>query len=132
LSHGFITGAEVRRPSGNSRIIGIADKKFGETDISLCCITDDRINYTAECFAGNNDNILLRKLVKEDEVWIGKELFFDSPFPGPGTGYIVAHGTRAIPSDSPDPKFHYIANLWVRFDYEGDEPKKGCCGFAFV
>ena len=127
-SHGFVTGAEVRHPLGNSRIIGIADKKFGETDISLCCITDSQINYTVDCFAGNNDGIILRKMMKEEGVWIGKELFFDSPFTGLGTGYVVAHGTRAIPSDSQDLEFQYVANLWVSFDYGGDDPKEGCCG----
>jgi hypothetical protein len=127
-SHGFITGAEVHHPSETSCIIGITEKKFGETDISLCCITDSRINYTIDCFAGSNDGILLRKMVKEEEGWIGKELFFDSPLTGLGTGYIVAHGTRAIPSDSPDPEFHYVANLWVSFDHGGDDPKEGCCG----
>jgi hypothetical protein len=107
-SRGFVTGAEVRHPS--------------ET------ITDSRINYAVDCVAGSNDGILLRKMVKEEEGWIGKELFFDSPLTGLGTGYIVAHGTRAIPSDSPDPEFHYVANLWVSFDYGGDDPKEGCCG----
>ena len=63
--------------------------------------------------------------MKEEEGWIGKELFFDSPLTGLGTGYVVAHGTRAIPSDdSPDPKFHYVANLWVSFDYGGDDPSR--------
>jgi len=104
-SHGFITGAEVRHPVGNSRIVGIADKKFGECDISLCRITDSLVNYTADSFAGSNDSIMLKNLVKEEDVWLGKELFFDSPLTGLGTGYIVAHGTRCIPSDSPDPPF---------------------------
>ena len=48
--------------------------------------TDNQINYTVDCFAGSNDGILLRKMVKEEDVWIGKELFFDSPLTGLGTG----------------------------------------------
>ena len=97
-SHGFVTGAGVRHLLGNNRIIGIMDKKFGETDISLCCITDSQINYTVDSFAVSNDAIMLRKMVKEEVVWIGKELFFNSPITGLGTGYVVAHGTRAIPA----------------------------------
>ena len=127
-SHGFVTGGDVRHPLGKSHIIGIADKKFGETDISLCCITDSQINYTVNSFAGSNDGIMLGKMVKEEGVWIGKELFFDSPLTGLGTGYVVAHGTRAIPSDSPDPELHYVANLWVSFDYGENDPREGCCG----
>ena len=67
-------------------------------------------------------------MVKEEEVCIGKELLFDSPLTGLGTGYVVAHGTRAIPPDSQDSEFQYVANLWVSFDYGGDDPKEGCCG----
>jgi hypothetical protein len=85
-AHGFVTGAEVRHPSETSRIIKIAEKKFGETDISHCCITDSRINHTVDCFARSNDDIM----VKEEEGRIGKELFFDSPLTGLGTRYIVA------------------------------------------
>ena len=51
------------------------------------------------------------KMVKEEEVWLGKELFFDSPLTGLGTRYVVAHSMRAIPSDLPDSEFHYVMNL---------------------
>jgi len=127
-SHGFVTGSEVRHPLGNSRIVGMADKQFGETEISLCRITDTEVKYTVDCFAGSNSGIKLRRLVKEEDTWIGKELFFDSPLTGLGTGYVVGHGTRVIPSDSPDPEIHYVANLWVNFEHGGDDLKEGCCG----
>jgi len=71
-SYGFVTGSDVRHPLGNSRVIGTAEKKFSETDISLCCITDNQITYTVGCFAGSNDGIKLRNMVKEDDIWIGK------------------------------------------------------------
>ena len=76
-SHGFITEAEVRYPFGNSRVIGIKGSVR-----SLCRIIDSNINYTADCFAGSNEGIMLRKLVKEEDVWLGNEFFFDGPLTG--------------------------------------------------
>ena len=123
-SHGCVTGAEVSHPLRDSHVIGVSDKKFGESDISLCRITHPDVQYSTECFAGAGGGVRPRKIMKEGDSWIGKELFFDSPLTGVGTGYVLAHGSRFlppvmvpggkdIPRESPDPEVKYVANLWI-------------------
>jgi hypothetical protein len=140
-SHGFINGTEVRHPLSDGTVIGIADKKFGETDISLCRITDQDVEYSAETFAGPSGAITLKDLQKEiaGQSWVGKELFLDSPFTGLGIGYVIGHGSMFLPPplffgsaetplESPDPKVSFVSNLWIQFENGLDDPKKGCCG----
>jgi len=129
-SHGFVTGAEVIHPLPPplGRVIGVADVKFGESDISLCRITDDALQYSAETFAGTSGSIRLTNLVKEENCYIGKELFLDSPFTGLGTGIVTVHGLDLMPPYGPDEQWNYVANIWVNFESGLEDPKKGCCG----
>jgi len=101
-SHGFVLGSEVVHPHGppNGRIVAIADKQMGNSDISIAKIVDPAITYTAEAFAGPDGTIGLSKLHQEQDCMIGGELFFDSPFTGLGTGTIVGHGVAVYPKDA--------------------------------
>jgi hypothetical protein len=62
---------------------------------------------------------------------IAEELFFDSPFTGLGTGFVIGHGVCVYPKDSVDgidDKWAYVSNIWVDFTGGVYDPVAGCCG----
>ena len=70
--HGFVLGSVVVHPHGppNGRIVAIADKQMGNSDISIAKIADPAITYTAEAFAGPDGTIGLSKLHQEQDCMI--------------------------------------------------------------
>jgi hypothetical protein len=59
---------------------------------------------------------------------MGQELFMDSPFTGLANGYVYVSDVAAIPTDDDIHPWAYVANLWVNFENDLNDPVDGCCG----
>jgi hypothetical protein len=132
-SHGCVLGAEIAHPHAppDGRIVAIVDKQIGYSDISLAKIVDPAVKYTPEAFAGTDGTIRLKKLRKEQDCMLARELFLDSPFTGLGTGIIIGHGVDVYPKDGidgTDDKWAFVSNIWTDFASGDYGPVAGCCG----
>jgi len=129
-AHGFVIGGDVFHPGPPplGKVIATADKKFAETDIGLAKITHSSIDYFPDTFAGPGGTVRLKRLLREENSLLTKEVFYDSPFTGLGSGLVVGHGLDAIPVDEPNDEWAYVATIWVTFGSGADDPVGGSCG----
>jgi hypothetical protein len=109
-------------------VIGQVWKTFQDTDIALAKITDPAVRFSAETFAGPHRTTKLDCLVGQHETYMGQELFMDSPFTGLANGYVFVTDVAAISTDEDVHPRTFVANLWVNFENDLNDPVDGCCG----